>query len=576
MRTIESRESRAAEAETRGKRGAAEAAARDIETPRYSREVTLLTMLGVLLVMLLASLDQTIVGTAMPRVIAELQGFDRYTWVTTAYLLTSTVMVPIYGKLSDLFGRKVILIVALMLFLVGSALSGAAQTMTQLILFRGFQGFGAGGLLSIAIAIVGDLFAPRERAKWQGVTGAVFGLAFIVGPTAGGWITDHLSWRWVFYVNLPLGLVALGVLIFLMPSLHRAVQNVKVDYIGAGLLVAGTVPLLLGFTWAGSQYPWGSAQILGLFAGAVVGLGAFIFYERWLEARGAQPIVSPSLFRNGIFSVSVLVTMLSGMAMMGSIYYIPLFVQGVVGTSATNSGAIMTPMMVTAIVASILSGQIVARTGKYKAIALAGAVIAVFGSLMLLHLDVHSTNRDVVLAMLVLGLGMGAAMSLYTLIVQNALPTRIGEASAGLTFFRQIGSTIGLAAMGSVLNSAYPTAFRQALPAAARALPAQVLNVFNNPQVLLSPEAQAQLHQQFAKAPGGLQVLNMLLEAVKVGVAQSLHGIFLVGLVVTLLGIVAVLFLREIPLRGGGRPAVSVAPESAVELPDERQIAVSL
>jgi EmrB/QacA subfamily drug resistance transporter len=477
-------------------------------------------------------------------------------------------MVPIYGKLSDLFGRKGILITAVILFLAGSALSGAAQSMTTLILFRGFQGLGAGGLLSMAIAIIGDLFTPRERAKWQGVTGAVFGLAFIVGPTAGGWITDHFSWRWVFYVNMPIGLIALSVLIFLMPSLHRKMQKAKIDFIGATLLVLGTVPLLLGLTWAGSQYDWNSPQIIGLLSGAVVAMVAFVLYEGYLERQGGQPIVSPSLFQNRIFSVSTIVVMLSGMAMMGSIYYIPLFLQGVVGVSATNSGVVLTPMMLTAIVASIGSGLLVARTGKYKAIALTGSVISVGGALLLLHLDIHATNRDVIVAMLVLGLGMGSAMSLYNLIVQNALPTRIGEASAGMTFFRQIGSTVGLALMGSVFNSSYPTAFRGAIPAAIRGLiPAQVLAVFNNPQILFQPAAQSQLQHQFGQfGPQGVAIFQSLLQAVKVGIASSLHSIFLVGVIIAAASVIAVVFLKEIPLRGDVRPAINPEATEAEEL----------
>lgn len=547
-----------------------------LERPKYSRRVTLLTMLSVLLVMLLASLDQTIVGTALPRIIADLNGFERYTWVTTAYLLTSTVMVPIYGKLSDLFGRKGIVIFAVAIFLVGSWLSGASQSMTELILFRGFQGLGAGGLMSMAIAIIGDLFTPRERAKWQGVTGAVFMLAFIVGPTAGGWITDHLSWRWVFYVNMPIGLIALGVLIFLMPSLHRPSQRAKIDFIGAALLVAGTVPLLLGLTWGGSQYAWNSPEIIGTLGGSVIVLAGFIAYERWLEAKAGQPIVSPSLFKNNVFAVSTVIVMLSGMAMMGSIYYIPLFLQGVTGISATTSGTVLTPMMLTAIVASILSGLLVARTGKYKIIALTGAVISVVGTFFLLHLDVHSTSTDVIIAMLVLGLGMGSAMSLYNLIVQNALPTRIGEASAGMTFFRQIGSTIGLAAMGSVFNSSYPTAFHNAIPAAvSKLIPAQVIALFNNPQILLSPDAQTQLQAQFAKfGPQGLTLFHTLLDAVKVGIASSLHSIFFLGMIVAVASVVAVLFLKEIPLRGDVRP--SAIPEAAVEPDEQPEVAVSL
>src|SRR5205807_1289029 len=265
-----------------------EKAVEEYEQPRYSTRDTILTMIGVLMVMLLASLDQTIVSTAMPRVIADLQGFDRYTWVSTAYLLTSTVMVPIYGKLSDLFGRKPIFLFGIVVFLIGSALSGASQSMNELIAFRALQGIGAGALMPIAIAVVGDLFSPRERGKWQGVTGAVFGFSSIVGPTVGGWITENASWRWVFYVNLPIGIIALLVLIFLMPTLRSNAQNKKVsiDYIGAALLVVGTIPLMLGFTWAGSFYAWLSPQIIGLFVGALVALTAFIFYEAHLERIG--------------------------------------------------------------------------------------------------------------------------------------------------------------------------------------------------------------------------------------------------------------------------------------------------
>jgi EmrB/QacA subfamily drug resistance transporter len=295
---------------------------------RYSKRETWLTMAGVLLVMLLASLDQTIVSTAMPRIIADLQGFDRYTWVSTAYLLTSTVTVPIYGKLSDLFGRKPIFLVGIVIFLIGSALSGMSQSMTQLISFRAFQGIGAGALMPIAIAVVGDLFTPRERGKWQGITGAVFGLASIVGPTLGGWITQNSTWRWVFYVNLPIGITAMLVLIFLMPTLRSShVGKVSVDYIGAALLVLGTVPLLLGFTWAGTQYDWLSVQIIGLFVIAAAALVAFVIYEAMLERRGGEPIIAPSLFKNSIFTVSVIVTMFFGMSLFGSIFFIPLFVQ---------------------------------------------------------------------------------------------------------------------------------------------------------------------------------------------------------------------------------------------------------
>ena len=527
----------------------------EVEMPRFSRRETLLTMISVLAVMLLASLDQTIVGTAMPRVIAELQGFDRLTWVTTVYLLASTVMVPVYGKLSDMYGRKPIFIFGLVVFLLGSGLSGAAQSMDQLIIFRALQGLGAGALMPIAMAVVGDLFTPRERARWQGITGAVFGLSSIIGPAVGGWITDNASWRWVFYVNLPIGLIALMLLIFVMPTLKGRAKDAKIDYIGAALLVIGTIPLLLGFTWAGSQYEWISVQVLGMFGIALVALVSFGFYEAWLSRRNGQPIIEPGLFKNQVFAISVLITMISSIALFGSIYFLPFFVQGVLGTSITGSGLVLTPMMIAAIISSVISGQIVATTGKYKWLAIAGAAISLGGTALLLRLGLNSTNFDVVLAMIVMGIGMGTGMSLYTLIVQNAMPTRIGQATSTLTFFRSIGGVVALSVMGSLLNSAYLPAFQQALPATVKQqVPAQALSAFNNPQILLSPEAQAQVSHQFAAmGPQGQSLYNGLIEAVKTGLSQGLQGVFFISLVITAIGLVAVFFLKEIELRGGKR-----------------------
>jgi EmrB/QacA subfamily drug resistance transporter len=554
----------------------------EYEQPRYSRRDTVLTMIGVLMVMLLASLDQTIVSTAMPRVIAELQGFDRYTWVSTAYLLTSTVTVPIYGKLSDLFGRKPIFLFGVVVFLIGSALSGAAQDMNQLIAFRALQGFGAGALMPIAIAIVADLFTPRERGKWQGLTGAVWGFSAIIGPTLGGWITQNASWRWVFYVNIPIGIAALLVLIFLMPWLRSASRKVSIDYIGAALLVVGTVPALLGFTWAGSQYAWLSPQIIGLFAGALVALTTFVIYEARLERLGGQPIIEPSLFKNSIFTVSTIVTVIFGMALFGSIFFIPLFAQGVVGTSATNSGLILTPLMLTLIVGSVLSGQLVSRLGKYKWIAITGMVISVVGSLLLLRLDVNATNSDVLIAMLVLGLGMGFGMSLYTLIVQNALPQKIGQATSALVFFRSIGGTIGLAAMGSLMTSAYLPAFKSALssslgklsiPAAAlQPIQARFVALFSNPQILLSPDVLSKMRvASAAHGQQGLALFNIAIDAVKTGLTQGIHNVFVLSFGFMIAGLIAVLFLKEIPLRGkrsseevSGEVVDAVEPEHSV------------
>ncbi len=541
----------------------------NIDTPPYTRREILFTMTAVLLVMLLASLDQTIVGTAMPRIVSDLHGFDRYTWVTTAYLLTSTVLVPIYGKLSDLFGRKPIFLVGVVLFLIGSAASGASQSMNQLIAFRAFQGLGAAALMPIAIAVIGDLFSPRERGKWQGLTGGVFGLSSILGPTAGGWITDHSTWRWVFYVNLPIGIIALLVLIFLMPTLRsKNAGKVSIDYLGATLLIAGTVPLLLGFTWAGSQYAWSSWQVISLFATAVVFTTLFILYEVRLERRKAQPIIAPSLFTNRIFSVSVLITMITSMGMFGSILFLPLYAQGVLGISATNSGLLLAPLMLGLIFSSIVSGQLVARFGRYKWVAFVGMAITIGGSLLLQRLDVNSTNTELITAMIVLGLGLGFSMSLYSVIVQNALPTRIGEASSGLTFFRSIGATIAVAAMGSILTSAYVPGFHNAIPAQLKAiLPAKVINAFNDPNVLLSADIQKRIFAQFAQMGAqGKAIYAQLMEAVKIGLTSGIHNVYVLSTILMCIGFIAIFLLKEIPLRGGKRSAASSEiPEDAGE-----------
>jgi EmrB/QacA subfamily drug resistance transporter len=536
------------------------------ERPRYSRRETLLTMLGVLLVLLLASLDQTIVSTAMPRIVADLRGFDRYTWVTTAYLLTSTVTVPIYGKLSDMLGRKLVYIVGLSLFLVGSALSGAAPSMNLLIVFRAFQGLGAGALIPISIAIIGDLFTPRERAKWQGATGAVFGLSSIIGPLVGGWLTEYASWRWIFYVNLPLGIIALLTAIFLMPELRSVTRRGSIDYIGVALLIIGTVPLLLGFTWAGTLYSWLSPQIVGLLVFAVVALTAFVIYEAYLERRGGQPIIEPSLFKNSIFTISVIVTTIYGMSLFGSIFFIPLFVQGVLGISVGNSGFILTPLLLSSVVASILSGQLVARLGRYKWVAITGMAISLVGGLLLLRLDLHSTTIDVLIAMLVMGLGMGTGMSLYSLIVQNTVSySKIGQASGTLTFFRSIGGTVGLAIMGSIMNSTYYPAFLKALPQGVKqALSPRVLSLFNTPEILLSPATLAQVRQTFTqRGPQGLVLFNQIITAVKIGLVQGIHNVFILSTSVLTIGLIFLFFLKEIELKGG-RVASSPAPEAAV------------
>jgi EmrB/QacA subfamily drug resistance transporter len=524
-----------------------------VEPLPYGRRETIFTMIGVLSVVFLAMLDQTIVGTAMPHIIADLQGFGLITWVSTAYLLTSTVFIPIFGKLSDLFGRKPIMLFGIVVFLAGSALSGAAQSMDQLIAFRAFQGLGAAALEPMAITIIGDLFPPRERGKWQGVSGSIYALAAILGPLAGGWITDNASWRWVFYINLPIGVLAMLVLIFLMPTLRHKAGQVSIDYIGAALLILGTVPLLLGFTLAGNQYTWLSPQIIGLFSGAVIVLVMFVFYSARLERQGREPIFEPGLITNSvrIYGVSLLVTVIFSLSLYGTAFAIPLFAQGVLGTSATNSGLILMPFMLTAIGGSVLSGLALTLTGKYKWIAILGVVIDIVGTLMLVRLDASSSYTQLLVAMLVLGIGVGSGLAVYTTVVQNVYPKKIGEASSTLIFFRQLGGTIGLSAMGSVLVSSYIPAFHTALPDTLRhVLPARILGAFDNPLILLSPDALSRVHAAFVGyGAQGIVAFDILLQAVKTGLAQSVHNVFVLSLVVILCGFIAVFSLKEIPLR---------------------------
>lgn len=502
---------------------------------------------GIMLSMLLSALDQTVVGTAMPRVIAELNGMEHYAWVFTAYMLASTVMVPIYGKLSDIYGRRPFFLIGMALFLAGSALSGTSQNMTQLIVFRALQGLGAGAMMPIVQAIIGDIFPPAERGKWQGLMTAVFGLASIVGPTAGGWITDNWGWRWVFYVNMPLGLLALVVGGLALPGHSRRSQH-QVDYLGSATLMGGTVPLLLAFSWAGTQYDWGSPQIVGLLALSLLMLGTFFL----VETRAAEPIISPALFRNRIFSVSVVASFLVSVGLFGATMYIPLFVQGVMGSSATSSGAVLTPMMLGFMVSSIIGGQILARTGRYKALAVGGFILATVGMFLLSMMGVTATEGLVVRNMIVAGLGIGVLMSLFTIVVQNAFPfEQLGQVTASLQFFRSIGGTIGVAVLGSVMTNSFSSSLQGNMPRAISSLmPAGAMAQIQNPQALMAPEGLAALRQAFsALGPQGQALFLQFVEAMRASLSTAITQLFLVGAVTLALGMIATLFLPEIPLR---------------------------
>jgi EmrB/QacA subfamily drug resistance transporter len=417
---------------------------------RVTRTRPPLTVIGALmLVMLLASLDQTIVSTALPTIVRDLGGLEHLSWVVTSYLLAVTVVTPLYGKLGDQYGRKLVLQAALVIFLAGSALCGAANGMTELIAFRGVQGLGGGGLMVSAMAAIGDVVPPRERGRFTGLFGAVFGLSSIAGPLIGGFLTTHFSWRWIFYVNLPLGLVALGVLAVALPSPAERRRH-RIDYEGTVLLATGLASLVLLTTLGGNQLDWTSPGIalLGLLAAG--SLAAFLRVEH----RAPEPILPPSLLRNRVFAVTSAVSLVTGFAMFGAIVYLPLFQQVVRGQSPTASGLQLFPLMAGLLVASIASGQVITRTGRYKPFPIAGTGIAVVGLLLLSRLDASTSTLEAGIYMAVLGVGLGLVMQVLILAVQNAVDYEdLGVATSGATLFRSIGGSLGTAILGAVFSA---------------------------------------------------------------------------------------------------------------------------
>jgi len=511
-----------------------------------SRRRIVAVVAAVMMAMLLSAVDQTVVGTALPRIIADLNGLQHYAWVATAYLLASTASMPIWGKLSDAFGRKRFFIIGMVIFVIGSALCGQSHTMLELVAFRAFQGLGAGAMLPITQAIIGDVFPPAQRAKYAGLLMSVFAVATIIGPLLGGWLTDNVSWRWCFYVNLPVGIAAIVVTAIALPG-HLTTHRHRIDYSGAALLVAAAVPLLLGFSWAGSEYQWGSWQIIGLFVFSAVTTVVFILRE----LRAAEPVINPRLFENRVFSVSALASALQSAAMFGAIMFLPLFVQGVQGKSATNSGIILMPLMIGAMITSIGAGQILARTGRYKVLVILGFILTAIGAFLLSKMGVDATSGVLTRNMVVLGLGLGIAMSSFTVIVQNQYPShRLGEVTAGLQFFRSIGSTIGMAVFGTILTNQFAANMKQNLPAQlSQAMEKRGASI-DNPQVLLSDQARAALQKAFAQyGAQGEKLFGVFMGAVRHSLATAIDNLFLLGMIIGLVGLVVVLFLREDPLR---------------------------
>jgi EmrB/QacA subfamily drug resistance transporter len=515
---------------------------------RLTRPQMFATMTGLMLAVLLAALDQTIVGTAEPRIIAQLSGFNRYPWVSTTYLLTSTLAVPIFAKLSDMYGRKWFFLGGAIMFVLTSALCGAAGTFTflpidgmnQLIVFRGLQGIGAGMMMGLAFTIIGDVFSPAERGKYQGFFAAAWGLASIFGPTLGGWLTDHVSWRAAFYVNLPVGLVAIAAIYFQFPELHPEGIERRLDWAGVISLILCIVPLLLALTWV-TDYGWSSARVESLLAFSVVMLAVFLR----AETKAIEPLIPLSLFRNPIISLCSICVFLLGMGMFGVIIYLPLFMQGVLGTSATQSGNLLTPLMMGAVVGSVVTGQLNLRLGSYKIAAVSGSVLVAIGMILFARMGGATQRMDVIVAMIIAGTGMGLLQPVYTVAVQNVAPRKqMGAATASTAFFRSIGSTMGVAIFGSVLLTSYHHDLTVGIPANT---PPAALKLFSNP--LLLAHLRPQLDATFGSSAGGLQLLQMLLANVRIGLLHGLQRIFFASAVIMTLAIILHVLLRDVPLR---------------------------
>ncbi len=511
------------------------------DTEPLSHRQILVIYSGLLLGILLAALDQTIVSTALPTIVGDLGGLNRLSWVVTSYLLASTITQPIYGKLGDLYGRKRLFQIAIVIFLVGSALCGAAQNIDELIGFRALQGLGAGGLIVGALSIIGDIVPPRERGRYQGYLGGVFGVASVIGPLIGGFFVDNLSWRWVFYVNLPVGAVALVVIAaVLQGSTER--RSHRIDYEGAVALALGAGLITLGLTWGGTQYPWGSWEVIACFGGGFAAVAAFVVVERF----AAEPLIPLRLFRNGIFTTASTMSFLVGTAMFGALVYLPLFLQVVHGVTPTQSGLKLLPLIGGLIVASVLSGRLISKLGRYRAFPIAGAALISVGLWLLSRIGVSTSYLFMSVGMAVLGFGLGLVMPVLVLAVQNAVhPSDLGTATSASTFFRSIGGSFGVAIFGAIFANRLAYWLPRDLPASAH---------------LSTKAANTLLHA----SPAKLKKLPPPIHAGLVDAfASSLHTVFLFAVPFGIAAFLVSLLLREVPLRESSAAPIAAAAADA-------------
>lgn len=521
-------------------------------------------MIGLALGMLIASLDQTVVGTSLPRIVAELGGMSLFAWVITAYLLSETITTPIWGKMSDRIGRKPIFMTGMAIFLAGSILAGFSNSMEMLIICRFIQGIGSGALMPVAMATVADLYAPTERAKIQGMLGAVFAVATIIGPLLGGFIVDSTTWRWVFYVNLPVGVAAIAVTSLKFPNQVKSVFK-RIDFPGIAFLSASLAALLLVITWGGVTYAWNSIEIIGLSIVAAASLVIFLFIERKAE----DPVIPLRLFKISVFSLCCIGLMLVGLGMFGVVSYLPTFLQTVIGMSATNSGTTLIPLMVGMMGTSIAGGFVMKRTG-YKVLMIAGPIVSAVGMFLLSTLGAGSSQINAIAYLIVIGAGMGMVMANYTVAAQNMMrKADIGAATSTLTLFRGLGATIGVSFLGAIVNNQMIAQLNKNLPTGAAAL-LPTTDATNLGQLLLTPHTTI-------PAP--------ILDAIRLSLGNSLTYMFTIGAVIVLVGVVVGLAIKDVPLKtaeeyheqtpsteGQSKPATSdSAPPKVVKVPSKKQ-----
>jgi len=494
--------------------------------PLTHRQI-LVVFSGLMAGMLLAALDQTIVSTALPTIVGELGGLDHLSWVVTAYLLTTTASTPLYGKLSDIYGRRLMFQAAIVIFVIGSMLCGLSQGMLQLVVFRGIQGIGAGGLMAMAFAIIGDIVSPRERGRYTGYLGAVFAVASVAGPLLGGFFVDNLSWRWVFYVNVPIGAAALVITssVLRLPFVRR---DHAIDFFGAALLVAAVSTLLLALVWGGREYPWDSPTIIGLLAASAVLTGLFM----WREHRTAEPILPLRLFRGRVFSTGVALSFLLGGAMFGAIVFLPLFLQVATGASATNSGLLLLPLMAGLMATSITSGRVIARTGRYKRWPIAGMAISAAGMYLLSTMDPDTSRVASSLYMVVVGVGLGMVMQVLVLAVQNGAEfSDLGVVTSSVNFFRSLGGSFGVSVFGAVFASLLDEKLAALIPPGA-------LDGSG-----LDPEALTASPEQIQALPAAI------LGPVTTAMSESITAVFLLVVPLLLIGVVLAVVMPELPLK---------------------------